>query len=88
MTPRADLPPTGCRWIDGDPDGIATRWCDKPLPSPLESYCATHRARTVKRAQATGDDVRAALVRPVMAQRAGTVRLWRGDYFRPTKVSA
>lgn len=38
------LPPTGCRWIPGEPKGFQTKWCDKPIERPGESWCAEHRS--------------------------------------------
>ena len=34
----------GCRYIEGDPAGASTVYCDAPLPKPGLPYCAGHMA--------------------------------------------
>jgi hypothetical protein len=36
-----DLEPRGCRFIPGEPDGLATLYCGKPRIGS-SSYCQTH----------------------------------------------
>ncbi|MBM3540015.1 MAG: hypothetical protein FJX55_19575 [Alphaproteobacteria bacterium] len=43
-TRKGEIPPTGCRWIEGKPAGLNTVWCNAPVARPGFSYCAKHMA--------------------------------------------
>lgn len=54
-TPRrittGELPPTGCRWIEGEARGFDSAWCDKPAAVPGCSWCAEHIQRVFRKAE-------------------------------------
>lgn len=39
-----DFRPRECRWIEGEPDGVNTVYCNKPT-QPDSSWCCEHHAR-------------------------------------------